>query len=61
MGGGLLWEVVSYGRWSPMGGGLLWEVVSYGRWSPMGGGVSWRLHCMMTYIKSLSYLNKSAS
>ena len=30
MGGGRLWEVVAYGRWSLMGGGRLWEVVVQG-------------------------------
>ena len=30
MGGGRLWEVVAYGRWSLMRGGRLWEVVVHG-------------------------------
>ena len=38
MGGGRLWEVVAYGRWSLMGGGRLWEVV---------GGRDQRLNCIL--------------
>ena len=30
MGGGRLWAMVVYGRWSLMGGGRLWEVVAHG-------------------------------
>ena len=29
MGGGRLWKVDAYGRWSLMGGGNLWEVDAY--------------------------------